>query len=140
MSYFRQVAQAALNPSLDSIMGETVTVQPMRTRANFPAERDPSRPTVAAVAIFANPSAYAFGEAPSHHGRLRRDDSGFTPIVTGTPSFSFAAGAAPGLRRGDRIYRHVDSTLYEIKAVKPDGVARIVADVTELGLANQGDL
>ncbi len=141
MSYFRQIAQSAMNPALDSVMGEPVTVKPMRTRANFPAERDPTRPVVEAVAIFTWKSDAAFGAGKSGpHDRMRQQDTREPlSVVTRKPWFSFAAPAVAVLKRGDRIQRHADATEWEIAEVRPDGAARIEVRCVQLGLSNQGD-
>jgi hypothetical protein len=71
MSLFRQLAQSRMNPALDSHFGEVVHVRGMRTRPNFPAERDPEREIVEAVAIFADRAALWGGNAPDNAGKRR---------------------------------------------------------------------
>ena len=144
MSYFRELMQSRVSPVLDANFGERVHVKGMVTRPNYAPERDPSRPIVETVAIFTDRAALWGGNAPDNVGRRRlpfeREHGGAPSIevVTSTPQFSFAY-PAPQLKRGDRIKRSVDGSQWEVTAIFPDKVARVLVKVVALGVASQAD-
>ena len=143
MSYFRQLMQSRVSPTLDATFGEVVFVKGMVTRPNYPAERDASRPIVEAVAIFTDRAALWGGNAPDNVGKRRvpfqRDHDMPAPeVVTSTPQFSFAY-PAPVLKRGDLIWRSEERTVWQVTAVYPDKVARVLVTVNEMGVASQAD-
>jgi hypothetical protein len=136
--------QERVSPVLDSTFGEVVRVKGMRQRANFPAERDPERPIVEAVAIFTDRAALWGGAAPDNIGKRRvpfQREQGGAPspeVITSTPQFSFAY-PAPLLKRGDLILRCEEGTVWSVTGVYPDKVARALVTVSEAGLASQAD-
>lgn len=142
MSQFRELAQALMNPQLDSHFGETVYVKGMATRPNFPASPDPARPPVAAVAIFTWKAAYTGAPPPRDQGERRipwhADRAAPPEISTRIPQFSFAAPCAPTMKRGDQILRR-SGELFEVTSVAPDGVSRLIVSCVQLGVPNARD-
>jgi len=139
-SFFRQIAQSAMNPALDSTFGETVLYVPMRNVPNGSPMPDPARPSVEAVAVFSWKADMAFAgrDKADHKGQPRRDLDGPISVQTRKPVFSFAAPCAPSpMRRGDHIVRScADGTRWEITHKAGDGTARIEVHVVQVGLSN----
>jgi len=143
VSYFRNLVQSRMSPVLDENFGEVVWIRFMHTKPNFPPSPDPARPPVEAVAVFQWRSAFTGGRTPDDRDVRRvpwhAGDKSAPEIATRVPQFSFSAPCAPVLKRGDRIKRCVDGTEFEVTAVLPDGAARILVQVVQLGVANAGN-
>lgn len=126
-----------VSAAIDDTMGELVTVTPVSSsKPNFPAMPDPSR-AVTATAVFTNRAKDVI--MGDNAGRMSSGHS-ISPIVsTSEPVFSFAYGTLPlALTQGCRITRLCNGEVYEVKDVKPDGVARIVVPVSQLGVSTEG--
>lgn len=125
-----------VSAAIDDSFGELVVVTPATApKPNFPTVPEPSR-AVTVTAVFQNKAKdVIMGE---NSGRMSGGHS-ISPIVsTSEPFFSFANDALPfSLRQGYRITRLCGGATYEAKDVQPDGVARIVVPVVQLGIAKE---
>lgn len=125
-----------VSAAIDDSFGELVVVTPVTTaKPNFPTIPDTTS-AVTVTAVFQNKAKdVIMGE---NAGRMSGGHS-ISPIVsTSEPVFSFANDALPfPLRQGYRITRLCNGATYEAKDVQPDGVARIVVPVVQLGIPKE---
>lgn len=124
----------AVSAAIDDTMGEAVTVTPAQaSKPNFAAVPDPSR-AVTTIAVFTNKA-----ETVIMGSEGRMGGHSVSPLVTTSkPIFSFSSGALPfPILQGYRITRLCSGDTYEAKDVKPDGVARIVVSVAQIGRAQE---
>lgn len=119
-----------VSAAIDESFGELVTVTPADVqRPNFPSEADPSK-AVTVTAVF---SSKAKTILMGGEGKL--GGHSLSPLVeTSEPIFSFSYGVLPfPIRQSYRITRLCSGEVFEVTNVKPDGVARIVCKVVQLG-------
>lgn len=107
---------AVADARIDATFGEPFAFAPMKSGA--PDTTRDVLPEVAAVF-----DAVAI---------VRRED-GMTARITADPQLSVLTSLIPqGVRRGDRFTRAATTKVYEVRGVRPDGVARIMIDLAEL--------
>jgi hypothetical protein len=126
-----------VSAAIDDTMGECVTVIPVTVPAvNFPGIPDRSR-AVTVMAVFTRQAkTLIMGE---NHGRTRGGVSVSPLISTSEPVVSFSYGVLPfPILQGYQIER-CNGELFEVTDVKPDGVARIVCPVNQLGRELEAD-
>ena len=83
-------------------------------------------------AVFSYRSETAF----RHDATTRQ--AGGTLVETRVPTVSLSHRAcAVMLKQGDVLTRLADGTQWEVKAIKPDGVSRIVLDLVQRGVSAQ---
>jgi hypothetical protein len=127
-----------VSAAIDDTMGELVTMTPASpSKPNFPAVPDPSRAVTVTAAFTNRAKDVIMGDSV---GRMSSGHS-ISPIVsTSEPIFSFASEALPfAPTQGCRITRLCNGEVYEVKDMKPDGVARIVVPVVLLGVSKEGE-
>ncbi|WP_166146180.1 hypothetical protein [Methylosinus sp. RM1] len=122
---FRQLMNMVVEPGHNEHFGETFEIQRCVFRPNRQSQPDGSPPIV----------ANGIWDEEPHLSMVGGEESG---VMSTDPQVSFAHRDLPvPLNRGDQIRRMSDDVLYEITAVKPDGMSRIFVDVVRLGLNDQ---
>jgi hypothetical protein len=130
--YMVEVAEA-----IDQEMGEMVTVTPTIAPPNFSPIAQPSK-AVNVVAVFAWISETGFSSADSKRTSGNREIDLAPLVQTRKPRFSFKANCLPWpILRNYMIQRHCDATIWQVTAVKPDGVSRIECAIVQLGRQTQ---
>jgi hypothetical protein len=130
--YMVEVAEA-----IDQEMGEMVTVTPVFNKANFAPVAEPAR-SVNVVAVFAWISETGFSSTDSKRTSGNREIDLAPLVQTRKPRFSFKANCLPWpILRSYLIQRRCDASIWQVTAVKPDGVSRIECAVLELGRQTQ---
>jgi hypothetical protein len=114
--------------AVDDTMGELVIVTPARApRPNYPSIAEPSKTVTVVAAFMARSKTILMGEGGGGHS--------LSPLVETTePIFSFGYNVLPWpIQQSYRITRLCSGETFEVTNVKPDGVARIVCTVVQLG-------
>ena len=116
---------------IDSRFGERFYIGMAQRRPNHAVE--PSGEGVFEIdAVFSYRSETAF----RHEATTRQ--AGGTLVETRVPTVSFSHRACPVMiKHGDVLTRFADGTQWEVKAIKPDGVSRIVLDLVQRGVQAQ---
>jgi hypothetical protein len=123
-----------VSAAIDETMGEMVTVTPVVTKPNHTPVPFPDA-EVTVTAVFTSRSVQTFknDRAPSKQG----EGAPAMLVKTSQPIFSFSTRAVPfRLARQHKIRRLCTGELFEITGVEPDGVARVVCTVNQLGKQN----
>jgi hypothetical protein len=116
--------------AIDDTMGELVTVTPASVpQVNFPSVADSSK-AVTVTAVFTSKAETVW---MGNEGRI--SGHSVSPLIqTSKPIFSFAYDALPfPIRQSYRITRNCSGEVFEVTNIEPDGVARIVCKVVQLG-------
>jgi hypothetical protein len=120
-----------VSAAIDESFGEVVKVIPAEaSKPNFPTIPDPSRAVTVTAVFTRQAKTVIMGD---NHGRTRGGVSVSPLVSTSEPVFSFGYGVLPfPILQGYQIER-CNGELFEVTDVKPDGVARIVCPVNQLG-------
>ncbi|CCD97762.1 hypothetical protein [Bradyrhizobium sp. STM 3809] len=116
--------------AIDETFGELVEVTPaIAPKPNFPTEVLPEK-AVTVTAVFTQKAETVIMGKEHHVG-----GHSLSPLVsTSKPVFQFGYGVLPfPMQQGYRIMRLCSGELFEATDVRPDGVARIVVPVVQLG-------
>jgi hypothetical protein len=116
--------------AVDDTMGELVLVTPATvSKANFPSVADPSRSVTVVAAFMQKSKTTIMGPEGKIGGHA------VSPLVeTSEPVFSFGYNILPWpIQQSYRITRLCSGETFEVTNVKPDGVARVVVSVVQLG-------
>lgn len=125
-----RVAMQDASAAIDETMGELVTVTPASVeRPNFPSVPDPSQAVTVTAVFTSKAKTVLMGNESRVAGHS------VSPLIeTSEPIFSFGYGILPfPMRLSYRITRLCSGEVFEVKAVEPDGVSRIVCKVVQLG-------
>ncbi|WP_407194298.1 hypothetical protein [Bradyrhizobium sp. STM 3566] len=121
-----------VSAAIDETMAEAVIVTPVRSGGvNFPKIPEPEKAITVAAVFMAKAETVVMGEnmGKIHSGHV------VSPLVsTRKPVFTFDHRVLPWpLKQGYRIKLCRTGETFEVKDVKSDSVARITADVVQLG-------
>ena len=116
---------------IDMRFGEQFIIGLATRRPNFPVE--PSGDGAFYItAVFSHRSDTTF-----RHDATTRQSGGIL-VESRVPIVTFSHRACPyALKIGDVLTRCCDGSQYEAKAIKPDGVSRIVVDLVQRGVPAQ---
>lgn len=122
--------QNEVSAAIDECFAECVRVIPVEPGpANFPGTPQPDT-AVSATAVFLSPAM----SIRMNTDRGREYGRSVPIISTSKPTFSFSYGALPWtLYQGYQIMLPRTGEIFEVTDVQPDGVSRIVAQVTQVG-------
>jgi hypothetical protein len=117
--------------AVDDTMGELVMVTPAYVRkVNYPSIPNPAKAVTVIAAFMAKPKTLIMGSEGKIGGHSLR-----ALVQTTEPIFSFGYNVLPWpIQQSYRITRLCSGETFEITNVKPDGVARIVCTVVQLGM------
>jgi hypothetical protein len=124
-------AWRAAYPALHDAFGESFVLRPRRasldTRVND--THDPERPTVTVTGIYIDASDRF--SAPDAHDQRTDKRPG---AVSGDPVIELFPAISSGIivRRGDRLEREADGTIWRVVECKPDDEGVISAHVVKL--------
>lgn len=120
--------ERAATDTIHAEFAEPLVIRPMRRRANFPAEPDPSRPVVAVRGVFdLEPSSIKVG----HEGLA---------VATFDPTCHIAKSQLPyAISRGDVIERTATGHGYEVTRSRPTTYSSVSLDLSEIGRARPFD-
>ncbi|MDO8980302.1 MAG: hypothetical protein Q7V17_13820 [Afipia sp.] len=117
-----------VSAAINETMGEPVTITPATRKPNFQSTPDFAR-SASAIAVFSWKSRSIFKEQTGKNGHA----GPLMEVESREPTFSFTTSQLPfPLWPGYRIARCAGH-VFEITAVEPDGVARTVVHVVQLG-------
>lgn len=121
-----------VSAAIDETMGELVTVTPADVlRPNFPSTVYPLRAVTVTAVFTSEAKTVVAGESA---GRMSSGHSISPLISTSEPIFTFGYNVLPfPIKQSYRIKRECSGETFEVTDVKPDGVARIVVKVVQLG-------
>jgi hypothetical protein len=117
--------------AVDDSMGEMVLVTPAHApKPNYPSVPNPAKAVTVVAAFMAKSKTILMGEGGKIGGHS------LSPLVQTTePIFSFGYSVLPWpIQQSYRITRPCSGETFEVTNVKPDGVARIVCTVVQLGM------
>jgi hypothetical protein len=125
-----QDACAAASDAIDTVYGEPFVYLPM-TAADPNARRtpDPNRATTPIVGFFFDPYARA-ASGPARRQGVKVEHPGHG---SSRPVLDIALAQLPfAPRRGDRVQRLEDNSLWELAEPRPDGTGRAEIDLNHL--------
>jgi hypothetical protein len=125
-----QDACAAASGAVDTVYGEPWVYMPMATGdANTRRSPDPERAIISIVAAFIDPYARAFS-GPARKQGVRVEHPGH---ASSRPIIDIAlAQLTYDPRRGDRVTRSTDGSLWQVAEVRPDGTGRAELELNRL--------
>ena len=124
MSAFASLLGVA-DATLDTTFSEAFSFTPMREVRNGSPVVDTSRSAIASLAAIFDDRGLLLALAPGAASTLERQSAG--------PMISVLASHLPqGVRRPDRFTRGLTGRAYEVRAVDPDALGRIVLTLAEL--------
>lgn len=126
-----RAAMQDCSQAIDESMGELVTVTPANVqKPNFPSVPNSSLAVTVTAVFMRKSKAVLMGNENRFGGHS------LSPLVeTSEPIFSFAIDALPfPILQSYRITRLCSGEVFEVTRPEPDGVARIVCKVVQLGM------
>lgn len=124
---------AAASAKIDALFGEALVITPCYQVPNYPAVPY-LKESIEVQGVFSYKADFALNTGDSFNHRR----GGGGVVETRKPIASFSRAQTPWmLEHGDQIARLCDGSLFEIISIEPDGVARIVCNLNQLGRANQ---
>lgn len=118
-------AMQDVSAEIDQRFGERLRIVPAHTVPNqsptyYPAE------AIEILGVF---------RWPTKDVNLRMEEM---KVVSRDPTATFSRTNLPwAIKRGDQITRCCDGSMFEVTAVRPDGVSRIECDLLQLGIPHQ---
>lgn len=122
----------AASDTVDETFGEPLAIVPALANANVNVQAHPDFANRhETVGVFCQP----FHEGLTQDGRSHQ--RGLT-FATSEPHATFSRrNLAWAIQPGDFVQRCCDGTLWQVKRVRPDGVARVVVDLNIMGVPRQ---